>query len=136
MAVGKSRVVSRHLRTLLEGGTIAGLSDGELLARFSDGRGEVAEAAFAALVGRHGPLVLGVCRGVLDDPHDAEDAYQATFLVLALRAGAIRDRDSLASWLSGVARRVATKAKVAAARRRVRERRGAEMAGPRETETS
>ena len=76
------------------------------------------EAAFTALVERHGPMVLGVCRAVLGDRHDAEDACQATFLVLAQRAGLIRRGDSVASWLYGVARRVALRARREAARRR------------------
>ena len=92
------------------------------------GAAEVAEVAFAALVERHGPTVFRVCNDVLDDPHDAQDAAQVTFLLLAKRAGAIRRRNALASWLFGVARRVAARAKVEAARRRAHERRRAEMA--------
>jgi RNA polymerase sigma factor (sigma-70 family) len=117
--------ILRHLRTLFDVGTVAGLTDGQLLERFSAGRGEAAELAFAALVERHGPMVLRVCRQVLRDPHDAEDAFQATFLVLVRRARAIRFHDSVASWLHGVALRVASCARAAAFRRRSHEQRKA-----------
>ncbi len=89
-------------------------------------RDETAEAAFAALVDRHGAMVLRVCRQVLGDEHEAQDASQATFLVLARRAGSIGRRESVASWLHGVALRVAARARLAASRRRARERRGGE----------
>src|SRR5262249_3536865 len=87
----------------------------------------IAEAAFAALVERHGPMVLRVCTEVLNDPHDAQDAAQVTLLVLARRAGAIQKRNALGSWLFGVARRAAARARVEAARRPAHERRRAEM---------
>jgi len=103
-------------------GTIGGLTDRELLGRFVTCTEEAAELAFAAIVERHGPMVLRVCQSVLHEPHDAQDAFQATFLVLARKAGSIRNRDSLASWLHGVACRIAACASAATARRRRHER--------------
>jgi RNA polymerase sigma factor (sigma-70 family) len=86
----------------------APVSDAELLARFAQRRDET---AFACLVARHGPMVWGVCRRVLGDLHAAEDAFQATFVVLARRAGELRRPEALTGWLFGVARRVARKAR-------------------------
>ena len=103
------------------------LSDAQLLDGFLARSGEAAEAAFEALVARHGPMVLDVCSNVLRDSHDAQDAFQATFLVLASRAGSIRRRDALAGWLLGVARRVALRSRTDLARRRAYEGRAAEM---------
>ena len=94
--------------------------DAELLARFTTSR---EEAAFAALVERHGPLVLRVCRRVLRDADDADDAFQVTFLVLARKAASVRRRTSLASWLYGAAYRSAMEIKRRSARRRRREQR-------------
>ena len=101
------------------------MTDTKLLGAFL-GRHDV--EAFEALVRRHGPLVLRVCRDVLNDPDDAEDAFQATFLVLVRRADTIRDPDSIGRWLHGVANRVALRARADARRRQVRERRGVEVA--------
>jgi RNA polymerase sigma factor (sigma-70 family) len=104
-------------------GLAAGRGDHELLERFA-ARGD--EAAFAALVQRHGPMVRGLCRRLLGDPGRADDVFQATFFVLARRARSIRKRQSLGSWLYGVARRLGHKAQRDDARRRRHERRAAE----------
>jgi RNA polymerase sigma factor (sigma-70 family) len=108
-------------------GAVAGLdgqSDRLLLQRFVAGR---EEAAFEALVRRHGRLVWGVCLRVLGHSEDAEDAFQATFLALARKAGAVRWRESVDGWLHTVAHQLASKARVARARRQVRETRCAQM---------
>jgi RNA polymerase sigma factor (sigma-70 family) len=117
--------VARQLGSLFEGGSVAGLSDRELLERFTAGRDSVDEAAFAAMVSRHGPMVLGVCRQLLGDRHHAEDAFQAVFLVLARRARSIRDPDLLGTWLHGVARRTARTSRGRIARRRRTDEEGA-----------
>ena len=119
----------RNIR-LFQAGTTGGLTDEQLLARFVDSEGDTGALAFGELVARHGPMVLRVCRMILRDAHDAEDAFQATFLVLARQSRSIRERGSAASWLHGVARRVALSARSAAARRRADERRAAEMPKP------
>lgn len=108
----------RQVQTLFQVGTVAGLTDGELLDRFLNREGEVAELAFSLLIERHGPMVLSVCRRILRDPHAAQDAFQATFLVLVRKARAIRCRGSVASWLYGVAHRVSATARAAAFRRK------------------
>ncbi|HEY7315774.1 MAG TPA: sigma-70 family RNA polymerase sigma factor [Gemmataceae bacterium] len=110
--------VLRHLHHLLGGGG-APVDDGRLLERFVARRDE---EAFAELVARHGPLVYGVCRRVLRDAHDAEDVFQAAFLVLARKAAAIRKPESLPSFLHGVAYRLAIKARAEVGRRREHER--------------
>jgi RNA polymerase sigma factor (sigma-70 family) len=117
----------RQVHRLFGLGTVGGLTDGQLLDRFVTGRGEDSEAAFEELMHRHGPMVLRVCRGMLGDPGNVEDAFQATFLVLAQRARSIRRRDSVASWLFGVARRVAAHTRLGNARRRSGERLVAEQ---------
>jgi RNA polymerase sigma factor (sigma-70 family) len=103
------------------------LSDKELLASFVRGR---EEAAFASLVRRHGPMVLSVCRRVLHNRHDAEDAFQATFLVLVEKAPRLRRPELLANWLYGVAYRTALHARQRAARRSEREREATAMSTP------
>jgi RNA polymerase sigma factor (sigma-70 family) len=103
------------------------LTDGQLLTDYLSG---LDEASLAALVHRHGPMVWGVCRRVLRNYHDAEDAFQATFLVLVRNAASIASRELLANWLYGVAHQTALKARAAAAKRNERERRLAEMPEP------
>ena len=123
-----SGAILRQMQALLGTGTFSGLSDQQLLDEFLERRDEVAELAFAVLVERHGPMVLGVCRRIMGDPHDAEDAFQATFLVLARKGHSIRVEGSLGRWLFGVATRVATHARTDEMRRRARERHRARSA--------
>jgi polysaccharide biosynthesis/export protein len=125
MAGGRSVALMRDIGTLFDAGTAGGLSDRQLLEQFAGRRDASSEAAFEVLVLRHGPMVLRVCRNVLGDSTDAEDAFQATFLVLVRRCGSIRRFESLGSWLYGVACRVAARARVDAAKRRSAERHGA-----------
>ncbi len=127
MARGCDRLALRQIHTVFNTGTIGGLTDGELLERFRSCDLEAAELAFAALIERHGPMVLRVCQSVLHEPHDAEDAFQATFLILVRRAPSIRKQGLVGSWLHGVAFRVASCQKAASARRRRHERRAAEQ---------
>jgi len=110
--------VLTSIQQLFHRGAVSGLGDGELLERFATGNDE---AAFAALVAQHGPMVLGVCRRIVRDEHDVEDAFQATFMVLVKRVSSIRDPGRLGPWLHGVARRVAMRARAQAIRRRVRQ---------------
>ncbi len=100
------------------------LTDAQLLERFVSRRDE---PAFAALMVRHGPMVLGLCRQMLRDKQEAEDAFQASFLVLARNAASIQKRPSLGSWLYGVAYRVAARLRGTAARRRTREAAGVDV---------
>jgi RNA polymerase sigma factor (sigma-70 family) len=127
MASGSWNAVLSYVRRLREP---AGEEDGELLRRFAAGRDQ---EAFAALVRRHGGLVWAVCNRLLPCAPDAEDAFQATFLVLARKAGAVRRPELLGPWLHGVARRTAAKLRAAAARRQARER---EAAGDPAVETT
>ncbi len=106
---------------------LAGLTDARLLAGYVEG-GDA--AAFEALVRRHGPMVYGVCRRVLATHQDAEDAFQATFLVLARKAAAVTPREFLPNWLHGVAHTTALQARRAAARRRAHEQRYARRPAP------
>jgi RNA polymerase sigma factor (sigma-70 family) len=119
--------LGRYLGWLFGAGSAVGLTDCELLERFGNRRDEVAEAAFETILARHGAMVLTVCRQVLGDAHAAEDAFQATFLIMLRRSGSLRVREpgSLGPWLHGVAYRIALKARQGIARRRVRERRAA-----------
>jgi RNA polymerase sigma factor (sigma-70 family) len=125
-----TRHLSEVIQTLrwaaLPGGD-AGPTDGQLLETYVRSR---AEAAFAALVRRHGPMVWGVCRRVLGGYHDAEDAFQATFLVLVRKAASVTHGEKVANWLYGVAHRTALKARAAAARRHTRERQVTAMPEP------
>src|SRR5438067_1686312 len=114
MASGPFASVLRRLRRLAGSASAEG-GDGHLLARFVD---EGDEEAFAAILVRHGPLVRGVCRQVLRDAHEADDAFQATFLVLARKARSIRQGQCLAAWLYRVAYHIAVQAVAALARRR------------------
>src|SRR6516225_2559086 len=115
MATAKLSTFLRRLTRGMVAETMADQSDRELVERFLAGQGE---AVFEAIVRRHGPMVYRVCWRVLQHHQDAEDAFQATFLVLAQRLRTVRKHASLASWLHGVAYRVALKAKSAAAIRR------------------
>jgi RNA polymerase sigma factor (sigma-70 family) len=119
MADGPLRKVMQHIHQMVGATPADALTDRQLLDRFAQRRDE---SAFAALVERHGPLVFGVCRRVLRHQQDAEDAFQATFHVLARRAGHVGWRDSVANWLYEVALRVSRKARVNAGRRQLHER--------------
>jgi RNA polymerase sigma factor (sigma-70 family) len=124
MTSTQAGLVLQHLRRLAGPHPAAQPPDGQLLERFIAGRDE---AAFAALVRRHGPMVLNVCRSVLRHEQDAEDAFQATFLVLARRAASLREPAAVAGWLYEVAYRIALKAQAQAARRRAREQKATPM---------
>jgi RNA polymerase sigma factor (sigma-70 family) len=127
MASSQGKRVLDQLRRAVRAEQTAELSDGRLLTRFIE---QWDEAAFEALVRRHGPMVLGVCRRVLRTLADAEDAFQATFLVLVRKAALIQSRDTVANWLYGVAYNVALKARTLNVRRGSRERQVAQMPEP------
>jgi RNA polymerase sigma factor (sigma-70 family) len=120
MESGKAGAAGRQFEVLWASGALGVLSDSQLLSRYADARGRdaEAEAAFRELVNRHGPMVLGICRQILRHHHDADDAFQATFLVLVRKARSIRVDDSLAPWLCSVAFRTAQRARDVAARHR------------------
>ncbi len=120
MATAQLGTLLRHIHKLAAGRLLPQRNDHQLLDDFTAHHDE---AAFAALVARHGPMVLRVCRRVLNHEQDAEDCFQATFLVLARHTGSIRKREALAQWLHGVAYRTALAAKRKAARRRNHEAR-------------
>jgi RNA polymerase sigma factor (sigma-70 family) len=127
MATVQMDTVIRQLRRAVLRQDGAGWTDGQLLTSFID---QQDEAAFAALVRRHGPMVFGVCRRVVGSHHDAEDAFQATFLVLARKASSVKPRERVANWLHGVALRTALKAKAMSAKRRCREKPVTELPEP------
>jgi RNA polymerase sigma factor (sigma-70 family) len=118
MAAGQLTTVIHHLRGLARHHATVAVSDGELLGQFVCHRDET---AFTELLRRHGPMVLGVCRRVLRNEDDAEDAFQATFLVLVKRAASVRPAERVGNWLYGVAYRTALEARGAAARRQAGE---------------
>ena len=107
MANVTTQSVVRQIESLYGGGSITGMTDRQLVERFVMGRDSAGEDAFAALVARHGPMVLGVCRTLLGDRQHAEDAFQAVFLVLARKARSVRNPELLGNWLYGIALRTA-----------------------------
>ena len=113
--MGHHRLATPDLGRIFRGDAVSGLSEWQLLERYLERRDEV---AFEALVARHGPMVLAVCRRMLINQTDVEDAFQATFLVLVRRARQLGPRDAIGPWLYGVATRVALRARCEAARRR------------------
>ena len=120
MAQAVASPILQLIRQLAEDESVRQSSDRQLLQQFSDHQ---SEGAFAALLRRHGPMVLDVCRGVLSDEAAAEDAFQATFLILACKAVSIRKTESVGNWLHGVAYRTALKARAQSATRQRNESR-------------
>jgi RNA polymerase sigma factor (sigma-70 family) len=127
MTTERLRKALKHLHQVLHPTGGDALTDGQLLARFIASRDE---AAFAALVRRHGPMVLGVCRRILRHTQDAEDAFQAAFLVLARKAASVVNRQAVGSWLYRVSCRIALEAKAINDKRRTRERQVEDMPHP------
>jgi RNA polymerase sigma factor (sigma-70 family) len=127
MLTGQFRTVASSSHAEVAAGRDGAMNDEQLLDQFLNLDDETAEAAFRTIVVRHGPMVLGVCRHVLHQHQDAEDAFQATFLVLSRKADSIRDRRVLARWLYEVAYRIAIRARTEDGRRRAHERQGGEM---------
>jgi RNA polymerase sigma factor (sigma-70 family) len=127
MATNRLRKALNHLQSVLAPPGSEALTDAQLLARFLAGRDE---AAFAVLVRRHGPMVLGVCRRLLRHAQDAEDAFQAAFLVLARKAGSVLKGEAVGSWLYMVAYRAAQRARAGRARRQAREKQVDDMPHP------
>ena len=125
MTIDPAGATMFQIQRLFTEGTVTGLSDAQLIDRFLSGRDGL---AFETLLARHGPLVLRACRGVLQNPSDAEDAFQATFMILVRKASSLRGRANIGGWLYLVAYRVAIQANAAEARRRVQERRAGELA--------
>ena len=128
MQTNRNRFGPHYLQVLFHVGSHTGVTDGQLLERFVLRDGDASESAFAALVERHGPLVWRTCRAVLRDEHDAADAFQAAFLVLARKAGSLWVRDSIGPWLHRVARRAAIHARRGKNRRHEAEKRAAKLA--------
>src|SRR5436305_4128633 len=120
------KVIEHVRRAVLRRGADA-RTDGQMLGQFVRDRDET---SFEALVRRHGPMVLGVCRRVLRNGHDAEDAFQATFLVLVRKAASVKPREMVGNWLYGVAHQTAVRARFAAAKRRAKERQVTPMPEP------
>jgi len=125
MSIRLSKETCAGIHALFHWGAMGSWTDSQLIAQFLDGQ-DGSEPAFRVLIHRHGPMVLGICRRVLGNEHAAEDAFQATFLVFVQKAGGLRDRTLLSSWLYGVAHRVAQKERAKGARRRVVERQAAD----------
>ena len=110
--MGQNRLASPDMERIFQGETVSGLSEWQLLARYLEQRDEL---AFAALVARHGPMVMGTCRRMLADRADAEDAFQATFPGSGSPRRSLGPRDAIGPWLHGVAARVSMRARSQAA---------------------